>query len=105
MSAAQAAIDTIFADANMSVAAVWYTGGTGPGVPVRVILRSPDLRQDFGAAQVVSETVRLDVRVAEVSAPCAGDLVIIDGARLVVQGDGLRDVLRLVWRLEAEPEQ
>lgn len=105
MSAAQAAIDAIFGDPNMAMAASYLAGGAGPAVPIRVIRRSPDVAQQFGESRLVSETVRLDVRVADVAAPGRGDLILIGAERLVVQGEPMRDVLRLVWRLEAEPEQ
>ena len=49
MNAFTIAIDRIFADANMAVDAIWFAGGTGPGVAVRVIRKSPDEITPFGA--------------------------------------------------------
>ena len=42
MNALAIAMNVIFADANMAVAALWFAGGTGPGIAVRVIRKSPD---------------------------------------------------------------
>ena len=42
MNAFATAMNVIFADGNMAVEAIWFAGGTGPGVAVRVIRKSPD---------------------------------------------------------------
>ena len=42
MNAFATAMNVIFADANMAVDALWFAGGTGPGIVVRVIRKSPD---------------------------------------------------------------
>ena len=40
MNAFATAMNVIFADANMAVDAIWFVGGTGPGIAVRVIRKS-----------------------------------------------------------------
>jgi hypothetical protein len=104
MSAFSAAIDAIFADANMAADATWRVGGDPPGVPCRVILTRPDLTQSFGDARITSETTMLDVRVSEIAAPAAGDTVTIGTEVLVIQGEPQRDRERLAWKCEAVPQ-
>ena len=48
MNAFATAMNMIFADPNMAVDALWLAGGTGPGVSVRVIRKSPDEITPFG---------------------------------------------------------
>lgn len=103
MTAFSAATDAIFADPNMAVDAVWRDCSGGAGTPCRVILARPDEMGRFGDAQIVTDTMRLDVRVAEVPAPARGDTVEIAGERFEVQGEPRRDRLRLVWQCEAVP--
>ena len=104
MTVFSAACDAIFADPNIAVDAVWYPCSGGAGLPCRIILARPDVLGGFGEAQIVSDTLRLDVRVSQISAPVAGDRVVIDGDRFNLQGDPRRDRRRLVWQCEAVPE-
>lgn len=104
MTAFSAALDAIFADPNMAVDASWWPCGGGPSLPCRIILARPDVTGGFGEAQIVSDTVRLDVRVSEIASPCAGDRVQIGTEMYQVQGEPRRDRLRLVWQCEAPPE-
>lgn len=104
MTAFSAAIDAIFADANMAADAVWRACGSAVQVPCRIILTRPDLQQTFGDARITSETVMLDVRLSEVAAPSRGDLVTLNGEVLVIQGEPLRDRERLTWKCEAVPQ-
>lgn len=103
MSVFTEAIDALFADANLGLEAIWRPGGTGPGIPVRTILRRPDRVGDFGETRIVAETAIIDVRVSQVPAPTEGDTFQIGGETLVIQGEPLRDVERLVWTIEARP--
>lgn len=98
------AMSVIFADPNMAVDAVYRAGGVGPDVPVRAIRKAPDEVTAFGAARVWSETMRVDVRVAEVASPAAGDHVMIEGTTYIVQGEPVRDRERLVWTLDLRPQ-
>jgi len=99
MNAFATAIDRIFTDANMAVAAIWLAGGTGPGVAVRVIRKSPDEITPFGAARILSETTVLDARVADLPTPAAGDLIRIGSEDFLVQGEPKLDRERLIWTL------
>ncbi len=103
MTAASAACDAIFADANLAVDAVWRANSGGAGTPCRVIQARPDAMGGFGESQIVSDTLRFDVRVTQIAAPCAGDLIEIGGEVFKLQGEPRRDRLRLVWQCEAVP--
>ena len=99
MNAFATAIDRIFADANMAVDALWFAGGTGPGVAVRVIRKSPDEITPFGAARILSETTMLDARVTDMPTPAPGDLIRIGLEDLILQGEPKLDRERLIWTL------
>ena len=99
MNAFATAIDRIFADANMAVAALWFAGGTGPGVSIRVIRKSPDEITPFGAARILSETTLLEARVADLPTLAAGDLIRIGLEDFLVQGEPKLDRERLIWTL------
>ena len=99
MNAFATAIDRIFADANMAVDALWFAGGTGPGVAVRVIRKSPDEITPFGAARILSDTTLLEARVADMPTPASGDLIRIGPEDLLVQGEPKLDRERLIWTL------
>lgn len=104
MSAFSAALDAIFADPNLAADATWRSARGGPLLPCRVILARPDSLSTFGDAQIVSDTVRLDVRSGEIAAPCNGDRVQVGSEIFTLQGEPRRDRLRLVWQCEARPE-
>jgi hypothetical protein len=105
MTAFTAAIDAIFADANMAADAVWRACGVPQvAVPCRVILSRPDLQTSFGDARITSDTVMLDFRVSDVPNPGAGDSVTLGGEVLILQGEPARDRERLTWRCEAVPQ-
>ena len=99
MNAFATAIDRIFADANMAVDALWFAGGTGPGVAVRVIRKSPDEITPFGAGRILSDTTLLEARVADMPTPASGDLIRIGPEDLLVQGEPKLDRERLIWTL------
>ena len=99
MNAFANAIDRIFADANMAVDALWFAGGTGPGVTVRVIRKSPDEITPFGAGRILSETTLFEARVADLPTPVAGDLIRIEAQDFLVQGEPKLDRERLIWTL------
>ena len=98
-----AALDMLFADPNLGVDAVYRAGGVGPGVPIRVIVRQPDRIGTFGETRIAAATTTVDVRVAEVAAPAAGDAIEVDGTAYVVQGEPVRDAARLLWTAELRP--
>lgn len=102
MSAFAAAVDLLFADPNIGKDAV-YTPEGGTPVPVRIIARRADEVTGFGEARLWSETTRIDLRVAEVSAPRPGDRIEIDGDAFLIQGEPVRDRERLVWTVDLRP--
>ncbi|MES2753785.1 MAG: hypothetical protein V4659_03895 [Pseudomonadota bacterium] len=104
MTAFSAACDALFDDPNLAADVIWWPAAGGPSLAVRVILARPDLQSGYGDAQIVSDSVRLDVRASEVASPGAGDRVALGTEILVVQGEPRRDRLRLVWQCEAAPE-
>ena len=99
MNAFATAIDRIFADANMAVDALWFAGGTGPGIGVRVIRKSPDEVTPFGAGRILSETTLLEARVADMPTPASGDLIRIGTETFILQGEAKLDRERLIWSL------
>ena len=99
MNAFATAINVIFADANMAVAALWFAGGTGPGVAVRVIRKSPDEITPFGAGRILSETTMLEARVVDMPTPASGDLIRIGAENFLLQGEPKLDRERLIWTL------
>ena len=99
MNAFATAMNVIFTDPNMAVDAIWFTGGIGPGIAVRVIRKSPDEITPFGAGRILSETTLLDARVADLPTPAPGDLIRIGAEDLVVQGEPKLDRERLIWTL------
>ena len=66
-------LDRLFLDPNLASDALWRIGGTGDGVPVRVIRKSPDKIVGFGDSRAVMSSVLIDVRQSEVDLPATGD--------------------------------
>ena len=99
MNAFATAMNVIFTDTNMAVDALWFAGGTGPGVIVRVIRKSPDEITPFGAGRIMSETTQMDVRVADMPNPTSGDLIRIGLEDFILQGEPKLDRERLIWTL------
>ena len=99
MNAFATAMNVIFADQNMAVDALWFAGGAGPGVVVRVIRKSPDEITPFGAGRILSETTMLDARVADMPTPAPGDLIRIGLEDFILQGEPKLDCERLIWTL------
>ena len=99
MNAFATAMNMIFTDPNMAVDALWIAGGTGPGVAVRVIRKSPDEITPFGAGRILSETTQIDARVADMPTPASGDLIRIGQEDFILQGEPKLDRERLIWTL------
>lgn len=57
----------------------------------------------YGEACNGLETTRLDLRGADVSAPCPSNRVEIDGEACLIQGAPARDRERLVWSVDLRP--
>ena len=103
MGVTDVALAVMFTNPVMARDATWVPGGTGPGQPLRVILRSPDTVAEFGATRVWSETVVADIRVVEAPALAPGDLIDLDSMSYIVQGEPVRDRERLIWTAELVP--
>ena len=103
MTAFAAALDSLFVDPNLGVDAVYPAGGADPGVPIRVIVRQPDRIGTFGETRIAAATTTVDVRMAEVAAPAAGDIVEVYGTVYMIQGEPIRDAARLLWTAELRP--
>ena len=102
MSAFAAAVDVLFADPNIGVAAT-YTPEGGAPLLVRVVARRADAATEFGDARLWSETIRIDLRVAEVPNPRPGDRIEIDTEVFLIQGEPVRDRERPVWTVDLRP--
>lgn len=101
MSAFTAALGVLFEDPNLGLDALYRAGGTGEARPVRIMRRAPDTIGDFGEGRFVTDTLRLDVRVAEVDPLDPGDTFQIGEELLEVRSEPMRDAERLVWTAEA----
>ncbi|KJS44802.1 MAG: hypothetical protein VR71_04485 [Roseovarius sp. BRH_c41] len=102
MSALAIALDALFADPNVGRDAVYIADGGAP-VLVRTVARRADAVTDFGDTRIWSETTRIDLRMAEVSAPRPGDRIEIEGDAFLIQGEPVRDRERLVWTVDLRP--
>ncbi len=97
------AMERIFANPSMAVAALWISGTTSEESPIRVIRRAPDRITEFGAARFVSDTMMVDVRVSDLPDPLPGDLIVIGADSFTVQGEPIRDRERLIWSVDLRP--
>ena len=102
MPAFAAAIDALFADANIATDAVYTPNGDGP-INVRVVARRPDEIVGFGDTRIHAAAAVFDVRVSEVAAPAEGETLEIGGETYLVQGEPVLDRKRLVWTLDTRP--
>jgi hypothetical protein len=96
------ALDALFRDPHLARDAVYIAEGGAPFL-VRVVTRRADEVTSFGEARLWSETTRIDLRVAEVTAPRPGDRIEIDGEAFLIQGEPVRDRERLVWTVNLRP--
>jgi energy-converting hydrogenase Eha subunit A len=98
MSAFAAALAALAADPNMGVTAVWRVGGTGVGVPIRVLRSSPDVTSAAFETSIVQPTDVLTVAVDAIASPDAGDTIAIGAEVLTVQ-HAERDATGVAWRV------
>lgn len=101
MNAFAAALGVLFTDPNLSVDALYRSAGDGEVRPVRVMRRAPDSIGDFGEGRFVTDTLRLDVLIAEVEDLEPGDTFQIGDELLEVRGEPVRDAEHLLWTAEA----
>lgn len=104
MSEIARALTRLYADPNLTAAALWRAGGAGPGVALRVARAQPDDVVGFGQRQILVE--RREVRLLVSAAPtlAAGDTIEIDGEELLVVDPPRRDETRLVWTVTLGPK-
>jgi len=98
-----AAMDRIFTHAAMAAPALWISATTSEERPIRVIARAPDRITDFGGGRIVSDSMMVDVRVADLPDPRPGDLIVIGAESFTIQGEPSRDRERLIWTLDLRP--
>jgi hypothetical protein len=96
------AIGVLFADPNISVE-IWYRDSEGQFTRARGILRRPDEITEFGAARLLSDTTRIDVRVADIPDPRPQEQILIGDETFLIQGEPRRDRERLIWTIELTP--
>lgn len=81
-----------------------YSPQEGTAVNIRVIAIRPDEIVGFGETRVHSEMALFEARVSELGQPRSDDLLTIDGADFIIQGEPeRRDPHRLVWTLDTRP--
>jgi len=96
------ALDLLFADRNLAQEA-WHRDGEGQFTRVRIIMRRNDDVTTFGAARLVSETMRFDVRISELPAHRPDEQILIGDETFLIQGEPIRDRERLIWTVTTSP--
>jgi len=104
VNATRAAVDAVFRDPHVATSALWFRGGAGTGLPLRVIRKADDRELSFNDMRLVADSCLIDARIADIETPAEGDVFEIEGRRFVVQGAPTRDARQLVWSMEARPE-
>lgn len=102
MTAFAGALDLLFTDPNLAHEA-WHRDSEGQFTRIRIIMRRNDDVTAFGAARLVSVTMRFDVRVSELPAPRPDEQILIGDETFLIQGEPIRDRERLIWTIEATP--
>ena len=102
MTAFADALGVLFSDANLSVE-IWHRDSEGQFTRARGILRRPDEITEFGAAQLMSDTTRIDVNVTDIPNPRPQEQILIGEETFLIQGEPRRDRERLIWTLELTP--
>lgn len=102
MTAFAVALDLLFADPNLAHEA-WHRDSEGQFTRIRIIPRRNDAVTEFGAARLVSETFRCDVRVTDLPAPRPDEQILFGDETFLIRGEPIRDRDRLIWTIEATP--
>lgn len=100
MSAFAAMLDTLFADPNMAVDALYTPPDGSPAVPCRAQLRQPDLDWRGGDASIGTPSRVAEVRVSEIPVMEEEGGLSIGGQAYTIQKASRPDRARLLWRLE-----
>jgi hypothetical protein len=99
MSVFDTAIATLFADPNVAQDAT-FMPQVGANVPLRVIMRAPDMFQKVGSSVIDTPTQTLEVKVADCPSPAPGDQFQVGITAYTVQGEPRRDELHLTWLVD-----
>ena len=99
MSVYDIAIATLFADPNVAQDAT-FAPRIGATVPLRVIMRAPDIFQKMGTSTIETPTTVLEVKVADCPSLAPGDQFIVGGNTYTVQGEPRRDEFHLMWLVD-----
>jgi hypothetical protein len=95
-----AMFETLFANADMAVDAVWRRAGTGAPVAVRLVAARPDEVFDLGGTRLRRNLSKFQIRQSELADPLEGDTFEIGADLYRVQGQPVADRDRLIWSLE-----
>jgi hypothetical protein len=98
-----AAIDALFADANIGEDALWKA--VGAGVSVRVIRKSSDQMAEFGESCAVLPTVSIDTRRSQATTITEGDLIVIGAETFKIISEPMSNALGLVSACECSLKQ
>ena len=96
--AAQRSVDSIFSRLGEDAT---FTATGGQPLTVRAMWRQPDEIVDVASSRIHTETVIFLLRMAEVGAPKAGDVLQIGADSFVIQGEPQREQHCLVWKLDS----
>ena len=99
MTAFDTAVATLFADPNLASDAT-FIPQIGTNVPLRVIIRAPDVFQKMGSSTIETPTTMLEVKVADCPSLMPGDQFLIGQATYTVQGEPRRDEFQLTWTVD-----
>ncbi len=99
MDAFSTALNTIFADPNLAVAAT-FIPLQGANSQVMVLTKKPDLYEGIGQSVIDTPTLILEVQVSDCPALVEGDRFLIGNITYVVQGAPQRDLDRLIWLVD-----
>ena len=102
MTAFADALGALFFDPKIAVE-IWHRNGEGQFTRAQGILRRPDAITEFGSARLLSDTTRIDVRVADIPDPRPQEQILVGDETFLIQGEPRRDRERLVWTLELCP--
>lgn len=102
MTAFARAVEALFLDPNLTVE-IWHQDQEGRFWRGRGIVRRPDEVTTFGSAQLLSETVRIDVQIATFPNPRPQEQILIGEETFLIRGEPQRDRERLVWTMTLEP--